>query len=181
MTTRSGGATRFEFAVCAALVAVLAGALLERLMQYRTESERVAASHVAGALKSALSARVAQAGGDAGALTALSQENPMNLLSRMPVNYVGEYYSPDLAMLPKGSWFFDRSDRTVNYLFSRDTISHQKSQLLRFKVEFIRSPQTDRTDRNAGVAQGLALSEVEASSPHHSFSTTTAAGRPQHF
>lgn len=166
MKTRSGGATRFELAICTVLVAVLATTLLGRLLDYRVESERAAAHQVAGALRSALAARAAQLAGDAAALAALSQDNPLKLLSRVPANYIGEYYSPDVLTLRKGSWFFDRSDKSVNYLFSRDTISHQKSNLLRFKVEFTRSPQTNRTDRVEGVAQGLALSEVEANSPH---------------
>ncbi|MBQ5947586.1 hypothetical protein [Massilia sp. ST3] len=158
---RQGGASRFEFAVCMLLVALLAGGLLIRLLDVREESERAAAHHVAGALRTALAARVARMEEDA-QLAKLAGENPMHWLSRLPPNYLGEYYSPDLAGLRKGSWYFDRTDKSINYLFSRDTFSRGTSKLLKFKVEFMRSPRMHRNDRLDGDTRGLALLEIDA-------------------
>ncbi|MEH6435568.1 hypothetical protein [Massilia sp. DD77] len=142
------------------LVALLAGGLLLKLLEVREESERAVAHHVAGALRTALAARVAGMEEGAG-LAALAGENPMHWLSRLPPNYLGEYYSPDLSGLRKGSWYFDRTDKSVNYLFGRDTFSRGTSKLLKFKVEFMRSPRLHRNSGQEGNAQGLALREVD--------------------
>lgn len=134
---RSRGATRFEFTVCIVVTGLLAGVLLGRLLEWRVQSERTAAYHVVGALRTALAAREAQLVTTAGrdAAFSLLQENPMSWLIRQPANYLGEYYSPDPATLRGGAWFFDRTDRTVNYVLSSDTFSSGTSNLLKFKVE----------------------------------------------
>lgn len=133
---RCRGATRFEFAVCVVVMGLLAGVLLGRLLEWRAQSERVAAYHVVGALRTALAVREAQLSAAGGNTTlALARENPMAWLLRRPANYLGEYYAPDLATLRRGAWFFDRNDRTVNYLLASDTFSFQTSKLLKFKVE----------------------------------------------
>lgn len=161
---RARGATRFEFAVCAIVTALLAGVLLGRLLEWRAQSERTAAYHVVGALRTALAARATQLGeaGGRDAALALMQENPMTWLVRQPANYLGEYYSPDLATLQRGAWFFDRTDRTVNYVPSSDTFSSGTSKLLKFKVELSRSnyPHGDNgRSRNLGA---LVIDEVGA-------------------
>lgn len=134
---RLRGATRFEFTVCIVVTGVLAGVLLNRLLEWRLQSERTAAYHVVGALRTALAAREAQLVTAAGKDAALSlmQENPMRWLVRQPADYMGEYYSPDLSTLGRGAWFFDRTDRTINYVLSSDTFSPGTSKLLKFKVE----------------------------------------------
>ncbi|WP_292044322.1 hypothetical protein [Massilia sp. UBA6681] len=147
---RYRGATRFEFAVCIVVVGVLAAVLLGRLLEWRGQSERAAAYHMVGALRTALAAREAQlltAAGKDAALKLL-QENPMSWLLRQPANYVGEYYSPRPEMLRRGAWFFDRADRTVNYVLSSDTFSSKTSKLLKFKVELSSSYHPAESGRN---------------------------------
>ena len=165
MTAREHGATRFEFAVCIVVTGLLAGLLLGRLLEWRAQSERSAAYHVVGALRTALAAREAQlvaaAGRDA-ALTLL-QENPMGWLLRRPANYVGEYYAPDPGMLRRGAWFFDRTDRTVNYVLSNDTFSSGTSKLLKFKVELASSYHPAGSGRS-GTYGALVIDEVGAAS-----------------
>lgn len=164
LPTRARGATRFEFAVCAAVVALLAGMLLGRLLEWRTASERTLAHHVVGALRTALAARATQLGMTEGqeALEALAQQNPMTWLARQPANYLGEYSSPDLATLRRGAWFFDRTDRTVNYLLSSDTFSSGTSKLLKFKVELSRSNYPAASDARSGNHGVLVIDEVGA-------------------
>lgn len=161
-TRRCRGATRFEFAVCAIVMGLLAGALLGRLIEWRAQSERTAAYHLVGALRTALVARAAQLGtaGGQAAVFSLLQENPMNWLQRRPANYLGEYYSPDLATLRKGAWFFDRTDRTVNYVLSSDTFSAGTSNLLKFKVEFSSSYRSAGSSGRSGNHGALVIDEV---------------------
>ncbi|MFN3790625.1 hypothetical protein [Massilia sp.] len=137
LPARQRGATRFEFVVCVIVMGLLAGMLLGRLLEWRAQSERTAVYHVVGALRTALAARETQLVAAAGRNAAFSllQENPMGWLLRQPANYLGEYYAPDPDMLRRGAWFFDRTDRTVNYVLSSDTFSFQTSKLLKFKVE----------------------------------------------
>ncbi len=154
-------ATRFEFAVCIVVVGVLAAVLLGRLLEWRGQSERAAAYHVVGALRTALVAREAQLVTAAGrdAVLTLVQENPMSWLLRQPAGYIGEYYSPDLATLRRGVWFFDRTDRTVNYLLSSDSFSFRTSKLLKFKVELSSSHHAAESGQGT-----LVIGEVGAGS-----------------
>ena len=161
---RSSGATRFEFTVCVVVMGLLAGVLLGRLLEWRVQSERTAAYHVVGALRTALAAREAQLVTAAGrdAALALMQENPMHWLLRQPANYIGEYYSPELTTLRRGAWFFDRTDRTVNYVPSSDTFSFKTSKLLKFKVELSSSSHPAGSGRSGNGA--LVIDEVGAGS-----------------
>jgi general secretion pathway protein G len=161
--SRCRGATRFEFAVCVVVMGLLAGVLLGRLLEWRVQSERTAAYHVVGALRTALAAREAQLVTAAGrdAVLTLLQENPMGWLLRQPANYVGEYYSPDPEMLRRGAWFFDRADRTVNYVLSNDTFSSKTSKLLKFKVELSSSYHPAGSGRS-GNHGALVIDEVGA-------------------
>ncbi|WP_409267555.1 hypothetical protein [Massilia sp. BHUDP2] len=163
LIARMRGATRFEFAVCVVVTGLLAGVLLGRLLEWRAQSERTAAYHVVGALRTALAAREAQlltaAGKDA--VLKLLQENPMSWLLRQPANYVGEYYSPRPEMLRRGAWFFDRTDRTVNYVLSNDTFSSKTSKLLKFKVELSSSTHPAESGRS-GKHGALVIDEVGA-------------------
>jgi general secretion pathway protein G len=161
---REQGATRFEFAVCAFVMAVLAGALLGRVLEWRAESERSAAYHVVGAMRTALAARATQLGmrGGEPAIFALMQENPMTWLVRQPANYLGEYYSPDLDALRRGAWFFDRTDRSVNYVLGSDTFSSGTSKLLKFKVELSSSSHPAGSSGRSGNHNALVIDEVGA-------------------
>lgn len=158
--SRLRGATRFEFTVCVVVMGLLAGVLLGRLIEWRAQSERTAAYHVVGALRTALAAREAQlvtaTGRDAAFL--LLQENPMTWLARQPANYIGEYYAPDPARLRRGAWFFDRTDGTVNYVLSSDTFSSATSKLLKFKVELPSSYYPAGSGRSGNGA--LVIDEV---------------------
>jgi general secretion pathway protein G len=86
----------------------------------------------------------------------------MHWLSRLPPNYLGEYYSPDLSALRKGSWYFDRTDKSVNYLFSRDTFSRGTSKLLKFKVELSSSSHPAGSSGRSGNHNALVIDEVGA-------------------
>ena len=161
---RGRGATRFEFAVCAIVTALLAAVLLGRLLEWRAQSERTAAYHVVGALRTALAARATQIGASSGedAVIALMQENPMTWLVRKPANYLGEYYSPELSTLRRGAWFFDRTDRTLNYLLSSDTFSSGTCKLLKFKVELSSSNYPAANSGRSRNHGALVIDEVGA-------------------
>jgi general secretion pathway protein G len=183
MNRRHGPAARptargfalFELAVAAVVVAVLAGTLLHRLAPYAGQSEVVAAKQLIHSLRTALALRSAQAAASGGrdALLAISRENPVDWLARRPENYLGEYYSPDMAELPKGNWYFDKASRTLVYLAAAPkSFSAETSKFLRFKVELLRVPETVEPDGRITVTEGLVLAEVD----NQTVATTNTAG-----
>lgn len=169
------GFALFELAVAAVVVAVLAGILLHRLVPYAGQSEVVAAKQLIHSLRTALALRSAQAAASGGpdALLAISHENPIEWLARRPENYLGEYYSPDVAELPKGNWYFDKASQTLVYLAAAPkSFSAKTSKFLRFKVKLLRVPESVEPDGRIRVNEGLVLAEVE----DQTLATTNTAG-----
>ena len=161
--TKRGGFTLFELAVVACILGLLAAVLLNRFLTYREEAERVAVKQLIGTLRSALSARSAQliSAGDTQALAALARDNPMRLLSGKPENYLGEFYSPEINKLPRGNWYFDRSNQTLVYLLAgHKSFSGGISNLLIFKVKLAGLPDPARENGAPKATQGLVLDRL---------------------
>ncbi|MBD8529506.1 MULTISPECIES: hypothetical protein [unclassified Massilia] len=160
---RQGGATRLELALGAILGAVLSGLLLNSVISYQGESERVAAKQLVGSLRTALavrSARIISTTGEAGLLE-LSHQNPMTWLQQQPKNYLGEYYSPNKDALPRGNWYFDRSAKTIVYLTAAEkSFSTGTQKFMTFKVKLLRVPgPADASGQNRGTT-GLVIDQV---------------------
>ena len=166
---RTRGFTLLEFAVCMALCALLAGGLLARLAEYQRESQRVAALNMVSAMRTALAVRVAQGTGNGAGLNALERENPFHWLAQLPKNYQGEYYRPRAGVVKEGNWYFDPSDRSVNYVQYRDTFSSEIPKLLNFKVELFREPNPATTGARSQAEPGISLAQVtgKAASTDH--------------
>ena len=167
MKRRHGPAARgfalFELAVGAVVLGVLAGVLLNRLVSYAGESEVVAAKQLISSLRTALAVRSARpvARGERDDLLAVAHQNPIDWLVRRPENYLGEYYSPREAELPRGNWYFDKANRTLVYLVaSPKSFSTETPKFLRFKVELLRVPKPAEADGRNRVTEGLVLEEV---------------------
>ncbi|NNG23203.1 hypothetical protein HGB41_09345 [Massilia sp. ML15P13] len=136
--------------------------MLASLLEYRALLERAAAMQVVSAARTAMAVRVARMAGSggAGALEALAQENPVTWLAQPPKNYQGEYYRPDPGTIKPGHWYFDPSDKSINFLQSNDTFSPRTSKLLKFKVELLRElAPAGRDGRNVAIL-GLVLGQV---------------------
>lgn len=151
MRMRRRGFTLLEFAVIVLVAATISALLLNRFDYYRDQAELAAQRQLIGALRTALHARAAhlQATGQADALQALAEDNPMNWLAQKPVNYLGEFAAPDPEKIGRSGWVFDARDRSIVYLLpNAESFSFGTARLLRFKVEFLRTPQ----QRSAGLA-----------------------------
>jgi general secretion pathway protein G len=159
---REAGFTRLEFGIAAAVFGLLVAAFVERVFFYNEQAELVAVQQLTGTLRTALQVRAARelASGNEAALAALAQQNPMGWLSEKPVNYLGEFYSPDLGELPHGNWFFDRTDHSLVYLpDTHKSFSFETSNFLKFKVKFIR-PSGSVNDASNKAIQGVVLDQV---------------------
>ncbi len=157
---RSRGFTLLEFAVCMSLCALLAGGLLTRLADYQRESERVAAEGLLGAMRTALAVRAAQAGAAGAVKAGLPHENPFLWLEHLPSNYQGEYYRPRAGLIKGGHWYFDPSDRTVNFVPHNDTFSSEIPKLLKFKVELLRELDPPNPGERRQAEQGFTLTQT---------------------
>jgi general secretion pathway protein G len=132
------GYTLYELAVCAAVLAVLAGLLLMRVQSYSAEAEHASVNRLVGTLRAALQLRMLDASRHDRqyGIERLREENPLDWLDRKPDNYVGEYYAPDLEKIPQGNWLFDRRDKTLVYLPNNGNFSsYLATKFLKFKVE----------------------------------------------
>ncbi|MFL6709158.1 MAG: type II secretion system protein [Massilia sp.] len=133
------GASRFEFGIVMAIIAVLVGVAAIRLQATREAAETVAIQqlilHINLALSSQANARRidplhAPACPRAG-------QNPLDFVYDKPANYLGEFYAPQPESLPVGHWWFDRALGKLAY--RREINPHFGDPvwiLLKFKLKF---------------------------------------------
>jgi hypothetical protein len=160
---RQGGAGLMEFAVSAAVVAILAGMLLSRLYSYQGEAERVAMLYTVSGIRSALQLKQAQAHLPERALNLaqLAEKNPLELLDRKPKNYLGEFYSPDVRELAPGNWYFDRDSKILVYLLNeRGVFGDSSLKQLQFKVKLLRLPMSPAKPSSAPEIPGATLEQL---------------------
>jgi general secretion pathway protein G len=138
--------------------------LLNSIISYQGESERVAAKQLIGSLRTALAVRSAQVISTRGepGLLALAHQNPMGWLQQRPENYLGEYYSPQIEALPSGNWYFDRSAHTLVYLpASQKSFSSGIQNVLTFKVKLVRVSGPVSAARREKGSSGLVLDQID--------------------
>jgi general secretion pathway protein G len=166
VTQKQRGHTLLEFAVAAAVLAILVAVLLSYLWQYQKEAERVSLQITVANLRTALQIRVAEGKlrGGTQNLTMLAEENPFNWLKNKPVNYAGEFYSPADAQIGSGRWCFDRGDKSVVYLLNiPETFLDAQTKRLKFKVKLLRLLNTSGDAENtSGAVIGVDFEQVEA-------------------
>jgi hypothetical protein len=161
---KAGGFTKFEFVVSAAVFCVLVAVLLNRLGLVQDDTERAQVARVLGTMRAALQFKTAELIVNSRQAEAAKfvDQNPMDWLMERPENYLGEYYSPKAGTLPKGNWYFDRSDKTLVYLLNNGkTFEDEQLNLLKFKVKFSDTPgNTVTSSGQPSLIRGIALDQV---------------------
>ena len=161
---RQRGAGYFEFAVVAIILAILGGVMLQKMVFYQQEAERLAVDKMLGTLRAALAVEAAALylRGKEDQIPQLAKKNPMDLLKLPPPNYLGEIDDPKLALPAEGVWYFDRSSSTLSYVLNqREFFTGNTSRRLNFKVKFQRNP-TNLTDSHKGPGPGgVTLEKVD--------------------
>ena len=153
-----------EFAVAVCVLGILATLLLQRMWIYQSEAEEVAVRHVAANIRTALEIRLAQGQipGQALDLTKLSQQNPLDLLTNKPSNYLGELSSPRESDVTPGYWYFDRNDHSLIYLLNyRNGFGSAQLKRLKFKVKLLRLPKNPVKPSAAPEPVGVAFEQVD--------------------
>lgn len=160
---RQRGFALFEFGVAALVFAALVGIAANRLNMVQQQAQSVAVEQLISTLRAALQLKVAHAvaTGQSEQLLNVLDENPVGWLAQTPINYLGEYYSPDIEKLTIGHWYFDRGEKTLVYLLShRNSFAFRSSILLKFKVESARLPSIPAKQALAADMRNLALIQV---------------------
>lgn len=162
---RMRGASLFEFAVVGIVTAVLSAVLLNQILRYQAEAEAAGVRLHVEHMRTALRSRVLEAGmtGNQDALRQLVGANPVTLLQSVPPGYLGEFDYPQSADLPMGSWYFDRKQQTLVYLFRRNkSFTFDVPKRWCFRVEFIRLPTDNaKPPGTPPTPNGVALNQVD--------------------
>lgn len=156
------GFTLIEFALVAAIVGVLAGALLNRIVFYQRQAELVAVQQMVGALRSAMHLQVAKlyVSNRQAELPVLVEQNPMSWLAEKPGNYAGEYFSSRSQEIAPGNWYFDRTEKTLVYLLNdgNNNFQDSRSAMLKFKIKL--SITAGKNFSSPTTIEGIVLDQV---------------------
>ena len=164
-TRRAAGFSLLELAVCIAVILAVAGALLSRVHYYQEAAERADMEYTANTLKLALQLRIGRDLGRQRAVDypAVASENPVGWLQQPMKGYRGEVGHAEARLLPRGSWYFDRTQGELVYLPLRDSWLAPDSagkKRIRFRVRMVRADAGARKDDAAVV--GVRLDAAEA-------------------
>jgi type II secretory pathway pseudopilin PulG len=153
--TRDRGFTLFEFGIVIAIMAVLGGAMISRTYTqnkngevetgqqgqgYQAQAERAQVATIVGALRSALHLRISKmmTTGQERNIPSVVDENPMRWLAEVPSNYIGEYFSPKTTELPLESWYYDKKNKTLVYLFNHGrNAKNPDADIVRYKLKVL--------------------------------------------
>jgi len=161
------GFTLIEFAMVVCIIAILATLLLNRLVFYNEQAEKVAMEQTLGTLRSALHLQVASylLNGKSTQIAQLAEQNPMNWLAEKPNNYAGEFYTPKPGIVATGSWYYDVPSKSLIYLAHHHEYLHvspDRSYRLQFRVKLLRNMQLAQDGGKSGenVIDGVVLEPV---------------------
>jgi hypothetical protein len=157
------GAGLMEFAVAAAVLAILIFMLLQRMQFYQAQAEQAAVAQVVADVRSSLDARLAQRylPGKAVDLAVLAGQNPFDWLDRKPANYLGEFFAPGERELEPGNWYFDRREKVLIYLLNnRKTFGDAVQKRLKFKVKLFRLPSLLAKPSGTPETSGVTFDQV---------------------
>jgi general secretion pathway protein G len=163
-TKGQGGFTLLEFAAVMLVSSSVGAVALHYFEFYREQAEIVAARQVVAALRTSLQVQTARlaSNGRQEDLRRLAAGNPIDLLDRRPLNYLGEYYAPDREQIGQAGWVFDPRDKSLVYLpTNTQSSSFSRARLLRFKVEFVRNSDPSRKTGTETNNISLTLHQID--------------------
>ena len=136
----------FELLVVVIVLSALYFVLIGRLLDVESQFETAEVTWTVAAIKTAGNAdrtmqhlRRALGKPEASPPAGVSAANPMRLLTSLPRNYIGEFCNIDPNAIRGGSWYFDKCNRRLVYVFAGQKIfSSGYPRVLKFNVESLR-------------------------------------------
>ncbi|MEQ8315135.1 MAG: hypothetical protein RL839_06705 [Gammaproteobacteria bacterium] len=115
---RSKGFSLFELVVFIICVAIIYAAAARRFTEFPGEAERANFVAVAAQIQTGINLElmVAMTRGQGGAIRAMANSNPMDLLLDPPSNYLGSFDFVDKSSIERRSWYYDQSQNELVYL-----------------------------------------------------------------
>ena len=164
------GFTLIELIVVITVIVILAGLFLVRIPGYQEQAEKAAMQQVEGALQTALVMRygalMTRGAANEKELSALTADNPMNWLQRLPPNYRGEYYDPTPRTVAPGNWMFDLKSRDLIYVVDHGdafTPGKDGKKWIRFHARLGYAPMLGQ----AQAGKELVSTLFEPTEPYH--------------
>jgi len=161
---RQRGFSLFEFAIVAAVFALLLGVALGRMGWYQQAGEQASLQAIQINLRAALSAQVMalQAQGREADVAGLAGANPVLWLERPPSTYAGVLSATQAQVLPAGSWYFSQEAQLLVYVLAeQETSLNSAARNICFRVELQRlPPKTANAARQPVNHAGVEFKEV---------------------
>lgn len=161
---KRAGFSLLELMAVVAVVGILGGTLLNRILIYQEQAEKAAMEQTLSAIRSALNMQFASlvAKGRMSEVPGLAEQNPMNWLAEKPGNYKGEFYTVQPEDVVPGYWYFDSRQKNLLY-FPRShaylrTEKNEGSQI-RYGVKLITN-NNDVAVKNDSLIEGIVLEQV---------------------
>lgn len=162
---RLAGLTLLEFAIVAIVAGILLTVLLQRMYFYRGEAERAEVHKLVSNMRVALNSRLLQAvvQGKLREMAVLAGANPIDLLVRPPVNYLGEMNELAAQRAAAGNWYFESRGRKLVYVFSsKKSFLGDSYERWYFRLESPRLPTKNaKPDGALDLDGGVALIQVD--------------------
>jgi len=165
LSSRGGvGFTLIELVVVICLVAIFIKVALDRLLFYQEGAEKAAMEQTVAIIRSVLQLRAAEMllhGGERN-VELLAKTNPIGWLIEPPSGYRGEFLAANVEV-PRGSWYFDASDKELVYVPNLDAhliFVSASSKRLRFRVELDFEPAGHDDVGKHGAFEGARLAAV---------------------
>jgi general secretion pathway protein G len=161
---RQSGATRLELLVAAAVVAVVAVVLLERLAFYQEYAEKVAMELTIASMRAGLRSQIAGLliADRVSEIQTLADRNPVSWLERPPQNYLGELDAPPVEE-SRGKWYFDGRRRELIYTANSRrhfTPSVYRDYTVRLRPMRVRAPDDPALSRAGQEPEWVVLMVV---------------------
>jgi hypothetical protein len=129
--------TRLELGIYTALIGVAVVLLADRLLDTMEVAERTAMDVTLTRINSAINIQLAadRIGGRLPRIAEALQRNPFEVARMSPGNFLGELEEPDLELLDRGNWLFDRTRKELVYLPRLRRGLQASENVLRFRLE----------------------------------------------
>lgn len=173
MTDADRGLARFELVITISLISVLTGIFAQRFLYLQEYAEKTVMEATVVNIRSGLRYKLAELIVEerSSEIPALMNENPIQWLERPPENYVGEFEHPERAVIPSGSWYFNKRHKQLVYRLNRDSYFDGPGEVSEICFRVGGVAQSLQTGEAA--AQGLSALKFEGVTPASWFGEKT--------